>query len=850
MGFAQQTASDSIYNKLDVFLAEPSTQNSMILEKYIESISGHQKEVQLAKTVAYCNMGYTASKIGALQSAIDFYEKAKQIYFSENLSRYDIIEYCLKPLGNLYTKTQALSEAENTIKHYLVLAQETKQLKQEISAILNLSVIYQNRGEFNRAIRLLQRGLKKAPNDNRLRLNLATNYFSLKNIEEAKTLVQNILESSQNNPAGYQLLAQIYLSEKKYDQAISALKTALQDANKSSQTNSRELAKLHLALAEIYFADKKVQPTILELQKVYRQLLPTYKPSQKWPKTIQIYAETTLMDALDLHATALAKMGNSKKAIETFEIAFTVNDYLFTELYAQDSKLLVQQNVKKRAENILDLIYQQYKTTKDTHWLEKAIQIDNRVKGQVAFDAVKLQQKLSSTSRKLANEYQKLQEELILINNKISMQTASPNPNYKKLVALQKSYSSLLTRQRMLYDSIQKETPTAINTEPISLEALQSKAEKTGKTLVSYFLGKKSIYQIIISKKHTTFRKLNDSKKEYSSFLTAIREYNKFFNDPSTINNDISAFTKASHSLYNQLQLPQADAFVIIPDGLLTFVPFQTLLTKSTQTNQYKAMPFLLFDSSVSYAVSLRKYLNNTGSFKKEQSVLGVFPVFKNTEQELSYSVKEAKAIDQLFPTKLLMESEATANAFIDQESSYSILHISTHAIGGAFYSEPSIQFIDRALNLEELYGLQFSQQLVILSACGTGVGKVIKGEGALSLARGFQYAGAPNVLFSLWQVNDKSTAELMEFYYENLKKTRSRDGSLHKASLDYLNSDAIGNAQKSPYYWGAFVYYGATDTVQKPSETYWYLWAIGGVLLLGLFVWRLKRRKTHSEEE
>jgi len=220
--------------------------------------------------------------------------------------------------------------------------------------------------------------------------------------------------------------------------------------------------------------------------------------------------------------------------------------------------------------------------------------------------------------------------------------------------------------------------------------------------------------------------------------------------------------------------------------------------------------------------------------------------VFKDSADELSYSVYEADAITKLFPSKTLMEGDATSEMFYSESNNHSILHISSHALGGTFNDEASIQLYDRALNIEELYGLNLSVSLVVLSACDTGIGKLIKGEGALSLARAFQYAGTKNILFSLWQVNDKSTAELMTFYYKNLKNTQSRDYAVNQASLDYLKDKSIDNTRKSPYYWGAFVYYGTTDIPQKSNYFDLYL-IVGGLMLLAILIlifYSSKRRK------
>jgi CHAT domain-containing protein len=123
---------------------------------------------------------------------------------------------------------------------------------------------------------------------------------------------------------------------------------------------------------------------------------------------------------------------------------------------------------------------------------------------------------------------------------------------------------------------------------------------------------------------------------------------------------------------------------------------------------------------------------------------------------------------------------------------------------------------------------------LVVLSACETGIGKLYKSEGAMSIARGFQFAGAQNLLFSLWKVNDFTTSILMEKFYANIKSGKSYFASNHKAKLDFLKDSSITNAKKSPYYWSAFVYYGTLETNSSGNYFIWFS-ILGSVI--GLFL-------------
>jgi CHAT domain-containing protein len=147
-----------------------------------------------------------------------------------------------------------------------------------------------------------------------------------------------------------------------------------------------------------------------------------------------------------------------------------------------------------------------------------------------------------------------------------------------------------------------------------------------------------------------------------------------------------------------------------------------------------------------------------------------------------------------------------------------------------------------------ELYPLTINPNLVVLSACETGIGKLYKSEGAMSIARGFQFAGAQNLLFSLWKVNDYTTAVFMGDFYKYIKQNDSYFEANAKAKLDFLKNKNITNAKKSPYYWAAFVYYGSLKNKEKSN--YWIMgfviisMLIGGFILFKLTLKRIKKRK------
>ncbi|GAL60911.1 hypothetical protein JCM19300_3849 [Algibacter lectus] len=112
-----------------------------------------------------------------------------------------------------------------------------------------------------------------------------------------------------------------------------------------------------------------------------------------------------------------------------------------------------------------------------------------------------------------------------------------------------------------------------------------------------------------------------------------------------------------------------------------------------------------------------------------------------------------------------------------------------------------------------------------------------------MSIARGFQYAGAQNILFSLWQINDLSTAQIMESFYKNYSTSQSAYTANQASKISYIKNESINNSKKSPYYWSAFVYYGDLTEVKSQNFIIYVCIGIFIVLFIVLLAMKLKRK-------
>lgn len=188
--------------------------------------------------------------------------------------------------------------------------------------------------------------------------------------------------------------------------------------------------------------------------------------------------------------------------------------------------------------------------------------------------------------------------------------------------------------------------------------------------------------------------------------------------------------------------------------------------------------------------------------------------------KRLRGTLGEAKAIEDLTaPSDRLIAVGFDANlrqATSPELGQFRIIHFATHGLLNS--DNPSLSSLvfslfdkegnrqDGNLRLQDIYNLRLPAELVVLSACETGLGKEFKGEGLIGLTRGFMYAGAPRVMASLWKVDDEPTAKLMRYFYEHLLKEKMSPAAALRAAQLTLSQDAEWSA---PYHWGSFVLQG-----------------------------------------
>jgi CHAT domain-containing protein len=299
------------------------------------------------------------------------------------------------------------------------------------------------------------------------------------------------------------------------------------------------------------------------------------------------------------------------------------------------------------------------------------------------------------------------------------------------------------------------------------------------------------------------------------------------------------------------------DEMIVIPDRALYFVPFDALPDES---NNFLITRYTVYTENSLFMMNTREK-----RIRKSNSVLALAPFAfpENPSQDesnrddsgelfqLPGSANEIETIYDLFGGIVKTGSSATEEYFKYHAGDFRIVHFSSHSsindedpLFNSIILAPGEGEEDGYLQTNEIYSLDMNTELVTLSACNTGIGNYLDGEGMISLATGFRSAGVRNIVMSLWSLPDDATSDVMKRFYRLLKEGQEKGDALRMAKLEYLE-DADQNTA-APFFWAATVLAGKNTPLALHRNHLSFV-AVGAVicmLIAGMFFMR-KRQKT-----
>jgi CHAT domain-containing protein len=683
---------------------------------------------------------------------------------------------------------------------------------------------------------------------------LSQTLLSSKKYKEAETTAYEALQLLQNSKQKIPdkafeirgIYADALQAEKLYDKAIQQYYLTIAEGFELNNGSDkfREFSKLYKDFGDCYYKNGKPDSAMHYYHKALTCVVKTdAEKIFSLPDEQYFYPENSIQEALDAKADWWLKSNLPDKltqALKALELATTVDDLLQQQFSFDASKLDYQQQKKNRSAKAIGICFQLYKNDNKQEWISKAWAFSEAAKAAVLRDAIKQQiDYQQSAADTLVQQIIKLQQEQSVIKKEQFSTTDTA-----ALQMLQLDYNTTETEYVSLITKLKNSNPAAATLlDTLTGKNILQNPLFANIPLVEFFAADSCYY--IFSK--------NENEKLRLDSCTLpdleIRNWLSFFETAEACNKQPAAFKQQAYLIYQKLLQPiletkTGEPVIIIPDNILWQVPWDALVTKKDSSKNWRQMPFLINTTTVTLGFSLESLVQQ---YERKQEattacIAAFAPVFANAERgqkPLSFSLKEIEETEKKKPCgKYFTNSNATLSAFKKQVGHAEILHISTHALSGQTEEKCQLQFYDSTLYLHELYLKPVHAKLAVLSACETSLGKFENGEGVYNMARGFYMAGAKNVITSLWQVNDESTAALFtNFYSENAAPYTM----LRNAKLQYLNENAGGNT--SPYYWAAFVNTGYTPTITSVNKNLWIIAAIAAALFIALLYTLLKKR-------
>lgn len=883
---------------------------------------------------AYGNMGLTYNSLTDLDSAVLSLEKVLEILANKEDQR--SLENRGKTLANLGILLKNSGRFRDAIHYYQRAEKIYEQLDDTsliYSIFDNLGEGYRYIGEYEKSITYLHEAIafesrRKGPNDAgliRLYTGLAETYLIMENVQQALDYYQLGLSifdqhydrSSYKHSSIFFGLGDCYLFNKDFEKAEYWYTVLLNNAIKERGENSISVAFSYSYLAKLFFQMKDYQQSLefrskalhiqlLYLDKMdydvgvsYHYLGADYTYLQQCEKadscfTIaeKVFASTDLdLQSDRIHNAfnrAVSMMKCGKDDIEVYDY-FQSAIPLITELsysYVENSsKLSLQKSFHNDFLLIAKLANRLHEAYPDSGYERKVFFYSEHIKAitllqQMTAAEANMNSRIPADLRAKEAELKErrtvLERRLYLVNNQSAQQdTTRILTLQNQLFRNQRSYDSLIRifeQKYPLYHQLKYDIQIA------SVPELQEHLD-ADQALLEYMILDSSILAMLIQPDSFFIKVLpKDSllHEKLDRYREVLSSCPPGFSGGCDFEERNKERSDLSHYLFKQLFLPLKEylprRLVIVPDGELGFIPFETLSKEPGTTTK----SYLLNDYDMSYAFSASIWLNmkqKPQSSLFTPSVLAFAPEFAHNQSQQSSELSDSRQRGQMFgPLSSHQEvleiqrliggdiwanTDATTEKLTELSRDYKVIHLATHGKMSqnpqfsflAFYdandsilSPGGVQKYAKALYVADLYNLQLNTDLVVLSACETGVGKLLKGEGIASLAQGFTYAGAKSLVSTLWSVNDATTTTFMTSFYSYLADGWTKDKALQQAK-----KDLIAEGYHHPFYWAGYVLMGDSDEIEFSPVNWTWMMGIASLLLLVLLVWGMRRAKVEK---
>jgi len=765
----------------------------------------------------------TLTNIGNIYSALGEKQKARE-YYSQSLSLRRAVgdrggeATTLNNIGQVYSE---LGEQQKALEYYsqsLSLSRAVGDRRGEAPTLSNLGAVYSELGEQQKALEYYSQSLslKRALGDRR---------------GEATTL--------NNMGAVYSQLGEQQKALEYYSQSLLLLRT-VGDRSREGRTLSN-MGQVYSELGE--------QQKGLEY---YSQSLPLTRA-----------VGDRVSEAFTLYRIAAAKrvQGNLTEALTDIESSLKIIESLRTKIASPELRTSYFATVQDYYQFYIDLLMQLHKTNPKSGYDTKAFEASERSRAR---SLLELLQEANADIRQgvapeLLQQERSLQQQLDALEKQRVEVLNRPNPTPAQQAELEKQRQTLIAQYQDIQTQIRTTSPryaALTQPQPLTLAQIQQQILDENTILLQYSLGIERSYLWVLTKTSITSYELPKA----AEIETTARKFRDAVTAP-TSRDSPNQVAQANDAISQMILQPVAaqlgqKRLLIVGDGVLNYLPFAAL-SLPVKSGENRNPPLIvdheivLLPSASTLGILRQNYndrqppnrtlailadpvfsanderVKNSSSATTQQAVESANPGLSRSRGDnngqfdrLKFTRQEAQIIQALVPANSITQSfdfaASRAAATGSNLSQYKIIHFATHGLANSAHPELSgiiLSLIDEKgnplngfLRLTDIFNLKLAADLVVLSACQTGMGQIVQGEGMVGLTRGFMYAGAQRVVVSLWTVDDEGTATLMSSFYQGmLQKGLTPAAALRAAQLEMLKQENW----KSPYYWAAFTLQG-----------------------------------------
>jgi CHAT domain-containing protein len=417
---------------------------------------------------------------------------------------------------------------------------------------------------------------------------------------------------------------------------------------------------------------------------------------------------------------------------------------------------------------------------------DEAFSFSERARSRAFLDLLGSKAQLSRVKSGLLGEERTLQERIAAIRARLSAEDDGEVDRAglrKELSEAEAAYSAFLSNVR----KEDKEQASLMTVEPLGLKQVQELLDP-GTSLLEYFVTGKEVFVWVVEREKLQFQRVELPKEKLSGVVKTLRE--SIF----TLG-EREKFNEASAALHKQLIEPliphiTGKELIIVPHDVLHYLPFHALVGSD---GHYLIEKYPIFYLS---SASLLQFVKEKRKAGGEKVLAFGNPDIGDPEKNLEYAELEAEEVKNVYPqSTVYVKKDASEEKSKSLSPTHDILHFATHAQLNEDDPLSSAVLLakedkeDGRLEVREIFGMDLKANLVVLSGCDTGLGKLSTGDELVGLTRAFIYAGTPSVVASLWSVDDSSTAQLMASFYRNLK-TMSKVEALRQAQLELIRGE------------------------------------------------------------